>query len=60
MSKKHKKVCTILHYIEHFLLLASEITVCILISALASLIGVSIEITRICNRVENLFNICRN
>ena len=39
------KSTTILHYIEHFLLLASEITVCILISALASLIGVSIEIT---------------
>ena len=33
MSKKHKKVCTTLNYIEHFLILASAITVCISISA---------------------------
>ena len=26
MSKKHKKVCTSLKYIEHFLILASTIT----------------------------------
>ena len=26
MSKKHKKVCTTLNYIEHFLILASTIT----------------------------------
>ena len=29
MSKKHKKVCTTLVYIEHFLILASAITGCI-------------------------------
>ena len=29
MSKKHRKVCTTLHYIEHFLILASTITECI-------------------------------
>ena len=29
MSKKHKKVCTTLIYIEHFLILASAITGCI-------------------------------
>ena len=33
MSKKHKKVCTILNYIEHFLILASTITGSISISA---------------------------
>ena len=45
MSKKHKKVCTTLNYIEHFLILASTITVYISISAFASLIGIPIGIT---------------
>ena len=44
MSKKDKKVCTTLNYIEHFLILVSTITECILISAFASLIGVPIGI----------------
>ena len=39
MSKKHKKVCTTLNYIEHFLILASTITGCVSISAFASLIN---------------------
>ena len=42
MSKKHKKVCTTLNYIEHFLILASTITRCISISAFASLLGIPI------------------
>ena len=29
ISKKYKKVCTVLNYIEHFLILCSAITVCI-------------------------------
>ena len=33
MSKKHKKVCTTLNYIEHFLILASTTTGCVSISA---------------------------
>ena len=45
MSKKHKKVCSTLNYIEHFLVLASTITGCVSTSALASLIGISIGIT---------------
>ena len=45
MSKKNKKVCTTLNYIEHFLILASTITGCISISVLASLIGIPIGIT---------------
>ena len=36
MSKKHKKVCMALHYLEHFLILASTVTGCISISAFAS------------------------
>ena len=45
ISKKHKKVCTTLNYIEQFLILASTITACISISAFASLIGILIGIT---------------
>ena len=43
MSKKHKKVCTTLNYIENFLILAPTITGCI--STFASLLGISIGIT---------------
>ena len=45
MSRKHKKVCTTLNYIEHFLILASAITRCILIPAFASLLGIPIAVT---------------
>ena len=45
MSRKHKKVCTTLNYIELCLILASTITGCISISAFASLLGVPIGIT---------------
>ena len=45
MSKKDKKVCTTLTFIEHFLILASTITGCVSISASASLIGIPIGIT---------------
>ena len=46
MSRKHKKVCTTLNCIEHFLILASTITVCISISDRFSLISIPIGITR--------------
>ena len=42
MSKKHKKVCTNLNYIETLLILASAITECIFISAF---VGIPIGIT---------------
>ena len=45
MSKKHKKVCTALNYIECFLTLPSTITGCISISAFDSLLGIPIGIT---------------
>ena len=45
MSKKHKKVCAKLNYIEHFLILASSIAGCISIFDFASLIGIPIGIT---------------
>ena len=45
MSKKHKKVFTILNYIEHFVIIASVVTGCVSISAFASLVGIPIGIT---------------
>ena len=45
MSKKHKKVCTTLNYIEPFPNLGSAITGCVSISAFASLVGIPVEIT---------------
>ena len=40
ISKKHKKICKTLNYIEHFVILASIITGCISISAFTSLLGI--------------------
>ena len=45
MNRKHKKVCATLNYTEHFLILTSTITGCISISALASLLYISVGIT---------------
>ena len=45
MSRKHKKVCTTLTYIEHSFILASTITECISVSTFASLLGIPIGIT---------------
>ena len=45
VSKKHKKVCTNLNYIEHFLILGSTITGCVSIFGFASLLGITIGIT---------------
>ena len=40
ISKKHKKVCKILNYIEHLFTLASTFTGCVSISDFAPLIGI--------------------
>ena len=45
VSKRRKKVCTTLNYIEDFLILASTVTGYISISSLASLIDIPIAIT---------------
>ena len=42
MSKKLKKVCITLNYIEQFFILASKIIGCISISSSASLLGIPI------------------
>ena len=45
MSGKHKKVCTTLNYVEHFLILAFTITGCISAYAFASLLCIPVGIT---------------
>ena len=53
MSRKHKKVCTTLNYIKHFLILTSTITVCVSIFAFASLLGMAIGITSSAVRLKD-------
>ena len=45
ISKKPKNICTILNYIEHFLILVSTFTGCISISGFSYLIGIATGIT---------------
>ena len=45
MSKKYKKLCATLNYIEHFLILASTVTRCVSISSFASVVDIPIGIT---------------
>ena len=44
MSKKHKKVCRVLNYIDRSLIVISTNTGCVSISAFASLVGILIRI----------------
>ena len=44
MSKKHKKVCTALNYIEQSVILVSAITGCVAFSDSISLVGIPIGI----------------
>ena len=45
VSKKHKKACITLNYIEFLLILNSTVTGCISTSAFASLVGIPVGIT---------------
>ena len=45
ISNKHKKVCRVLNYRGHSLIIISVITACVSIPAFASLVGISIGIT---------------
>ena len=44
ISKKHKKVCATLNYIEDFIILDSTVTGCVSILAFASLVGIRVGI----------------
>ena len=45
MSKKHKKFCRVLNYIDHLRIVISTITGCVSIFAFTSLVGIPIGIT---------------
>ena len=45
MSKKHKKVCRVLNYINDSLIAISTITGCVSIPAFTSLVGIPIGVT---------------
>ena len=45
ISKKHKKICATLNYIEDFVILASTITGCVSISSFVSLLSILKGIT---------------
>ena len=59
-SKKHKKVFSVLNYIDHLLMVTFKITGRISISAFASLHGVPIQITRSTIGLKNLRKNYRN
>ena len=44
ISKKHRMVCEVLNYTDHFLILAPAVTRCVSIFAFASLVDIPIEI----------------
>ena len=47
MSKKHKKICKTLDYIEHLLILASAFAGCVSISAFASVACIPVGIIKV-------------
>ena len=51
--KKHKNVPVTLNYMEHFLILASTINVCVFITFFSSLVGIKIGITSSTIGVKN-------
>ena len=52
MSKKHRKVCRCLNYIDHLFIVISTIAECVSISALVSLVGILIGITSSANGLK--------
>ena len=44
ISKKHKKTCGNLNYVENLLILASAVTGCVPVSAFSSLVGIPTRI----------------
>ena len=60
MSEKHKKVSTVLNYIEQLLILISTVTGCLSISAFPLLIDIPIGITTFALELNFFFNNCRD
>ena len=45
MSRKHTKICAVLNYVEHLLILTSTVTGCVSIFAFSSFVGIPVKIT---------------
>ena len=45
MTKNHKKICRLLNYVKHWLILVSIVTGCVYIWDFASLVGIPVGIT---------------
>ena len=45
ISKKHKKICATINYIEDFLILDSAITGCVSVPAFSSLVDIPVRVT---------------
>ena len=61
LSEKYKKTCKYLSFVEHLLILASAITGCVSISAFASLVCFSVDITSYAIRIKICaISHCRN
>ena len=56
IRKNHKKVCKVLKYIEHLLILASTVPGFVSSFAFASLIGIPCRYCNFCSRDKNLYN----
>ena len=52
ICKKHKKICRILSFIEHLLILASKAAGCVSISAFASLVGIPAGVASFANGIK--------
>ena len=60
ISEKHKKVCRILKYAEHLLIIASTVTGCFSISVLSSLVVIPVGITSFLITIKFFCNNSRN
>ena len=60
MSKKHKKICWVLNYIEHLLSLVSPVTGCVSNSPFAFLDGIPVGITNSSVGLKDFYDNCTN
>ena len=52
LSEKYKNTCKYLNYAEHLLILASTVTVCVLISAFTAVVAVPVDIMSSAGKIK--------
>ena len=60
ISRKHKKVCKILNFTKHLLILASTVTGSVSISNISSLVCTPVSVASSAAIIKNFCNNCRN